>query len=110
MTHATAATYQGMDQRAAPRTDVYARLPMTLPDGRSVIVTLVNISADGMLVRHENPLTDNAAVQLSMPVIGKVAGYAIWSVGGRSGIQFNQRIDDRDYSAVLRALGVRLPD
>lgn len=104
------ASYRGIDQRASPRTDVYARLPMTLPDGRSVIVTLVNISADGMLVRHDNPLSDGDSITVSLPVIGKVKGRAVWTVGGRSGLQFDETIDARDYIPVLRAFGVKPQD
>ena len=37
----------GKDQRVAPRTDVYARVALTLPDGVQTMVTIVNISADG---------------------------------------------------------------
>jgi len=82
---------------------------MTLPDGRGAIVTLVNISADGVLARHEHRLEEGDMVQLSMPVIGKVSGRAVWSIGGRTGVQFTSRIPDRDYAPLLRAFGVKSP-
>ena len=100
-------TYVGVDKRAAPRTDVYARLPLVMPDGQPAMVTAVNISADGILVRLDRKLDEGALVHLSMPVIGKVPGRAVWSLGGRSGINFIETIPVRDYETLLRALGAR---
>lgn len=102
------ASYVGLDQRASPRTDVYARLPVVLPDGRSATVTLVNISADGLLMRHDQKIDDGAMVTVSLPVIGKVKAIAIWSLGGRSGVNFLQTIAIDDYNHLLRALGARV--
>ena len=99
--------YVGVDQRISPRSDVYARVPVTLPDGRQVIVTVVNISADGLLMRHEQKLEDGSMVTVSLPVLGKVAARSVWSLGGRSGVQFIDSISLRDYSPLLRALGAR---
>ena len=103
------ASYVGVDQRASPRTDVYARLPMILPDGRSTTVTLVNISADGLLVRHDQTIVDGGIVSVSLPILGKVKAVAVWTIGGRSGVNFIETIRLEDYAVVLRALGVRLP-
>ncbi|QJQ33031.1 PilZ domain-containing protein [Sphingomonas lacunae] len=102
------ASYTGLDQRASPRTDVYARLPVVLPDGRSATVTLVNISADGMLMRHDQPITDGAMLTVSMPIIGKIKATAIWSLGGRSGLNFVETIKADDYAHLLKALGARI--
>lgn len=107
MNHTANGHYVGVDQRQAPRSDVYARVPMTLPDGRQAIVTVVNISADGLLMRHDQRLEDNSLVQLSLPVLGRVAARSVWSLGGRSGVQFVESISMRDYSPLLRALGAR---
>ena len=104
----TNASYQGVDQRSCPRTDVYARVPLNLPDGQPAMVTIVNISADGALIRHEQTITDNGIVHFSMPILGKVAGRCIWSLGGRSGIQFLQGMPLSDYAPLLRALGANV--
>lgn len=101
------ASYVGLDQRASPRTDVYARLPVILPDGRSATVTLVNISADGLLMRHDQQISDGAMLTISLPVIGKIKAIAIWSLGGRSGVNFLETIRVEDYAHLLRALGAR---
>jgi hypothetical protein len=103
-------SYAGADQRTAPRTDVYARIPATLPDGRQATVTLVNISADGLLFRHESHVTLDQNMVASLPVVGRVEGKTIWSLGGRTGIQFNERIEEADYVPLLRALGVKISD
>ncbi len=103
------AHYAGSDQRTSPRTDVYARIPVTLPDGRAAMVTVVNISSDGLLMRHEHKLEEGSTVWVSMPVIGKLKGRTIWSLGGRSGINFVESIDVRDYVPLLRALGAHIP-
>ena len=103
-------TYAGVDQRQSPRTDVYARVPVTLPDGRSAIVTMVNISADGMLMRHDHRIEDDAILSVSLPVLGKVKARCIWSLGGRSGLNFLETIELRDYLSLLRAFGVQQTD
>lgn len=101
-------TYSGVDQRTAPRTDVYARIPASLPDGRQLTVTMVNISADGLLFRHDGQLAQDAEMHVSLPVLGKVAGRTVWSLGGRTGMQFATRISEDDYLPLLRALGVKV--
>lgn len=103
-------SYSGVDQRTAPRTDVYARIPATLPDGRIATVTLVNISADGLLFRHDGQLPQDAPIQLTLPVLGRIHGRTIWSLGGRTGVQFDATIAENDYLPLLRALGVRVSD
>lgn len=103
------ASYIGVDQRQSPRSDVYARLPVMLPDGRTAMVTAVNISADGLLMRHEHRLEEGSIVTISLPVIGKVKGQTVWSLGGRSGVNFMQTIEMRDYVPLLRAMGAQVP-
>ena len=62
------AHYVGLDQRIAPRSDVYCRLPFVMPDGRQEMCTCVNISADGMLMRFERGLEIGDLVVLRMPI------------------------------------------
>mgnify|MGYP003613132209 CR=1 FL=1 len=107
MTIASNGHFVGYDQRHSPRTDVYARMPLSLPDGRSPSVTLVNISADGALVRIEQQLGEGSVVALNFPLLGRVAGRVVWSVGGRTGIEFDEQIAMADYVPLLRALGVK---
>ena len=108
MSPPNSAHYIGVDQRVSPRTDIYARMPVTLPDGRSAMVTVVNISADGILMRHEHKLEEGSTVLLSLPVIGRVKARTVWSLGGRSGVNFFESIDMRDYIPLLRAFGAQV--
>lgn len=100
--------FVGMDQRHSPRTDVYARIPVTLPDGRTTTVTLVNISADGVLMRTDARIDEGAIVTISLPVIGKRQARGVWSLGGRSGVNFAETISATDYLPLLRALGANI--
>jgi hypothetical protein len=100
--------YVGFDQRQSPRTDVYARIPVTLPDGRTTTVTLVNISADGVLMRTDARIDEGAIVTVSLPVIGKRQARGVWSLGGRSGVNFLETISATDYLPLLRALGANV--
>lgn len=108
--HTVIGSYAGADSRTAPRSDVYARIPAALPDGRQATVTLVNISADGLLMRHDGQLAVDASMTVSLPIIGRVDARTIWSIGGRTGIQFNERIIESDYLPLIRALGVKATD
>ncbi|MFM6854204.1 MAG: PilZ domain-containing protein [Sphingopyxis sp.] len=102
------ARYAGLDQRASPRTDVYARLPLVLADNRTATATAVNISADGLLIRFEQPMVAGHIITLSLPIIGRVKAMVVWSIGGMSGLQFCAAIEPRDYTALLRGLGAKI--
>ena len=101
------AHYVGLDQRIAPRSDVYCRLPFVLPDGRQEMCTCVNISADGMLMRYERGLEIGDLVVFRMPIIGRIAAKVIWSLGGKTGVQFERSIAVEDYLPMIRAMGAR---
>ena len=103
----TKAHYLGLDQRIAPRSDIYFRLPFVLPDGRQEICTCINISADGLLMRFEGGLEAGDIVILRLPVIGRMAAKVIWSLGGKTGVQFETSIAAADYLPTLRAMGAR---
>ncbi|MBL0767203.1 PilZ domain-containing protein [Sphingopyxis sp. XHP0097] len=101
------AHYVGLDQRIAPRSDVYCRLPFVLPDGRQEMCTCVNISADGLLMRYERGLEPGDLVVFRMPIIGRTAAKVIWSLGGKTGVQFDKSISVEDYLPMIRAMGAR---
>lgn len=104
---ASKAHYVGLDQRVAPRSDVYCRLPFVMPDGRQEMATCVNVSADGLLMRFERGLEIGDLVIFRMPIVGRLAGKVIWSLGGKSGVQFDRMIPVQDYLPMIRAMGVR---
>ncbi|WP_432769870.1 MAG: PilZ domain-containing protein [Sphingopyxis sp.] len=101
------AHYVGLDQRIAPRSDVYSRLPFVLPDGRQEMCTCVNISADGLLMRYERGLEIGDLVVFRMPIIGRAAAKVVWSLGGKTGVQFEKTISVEDYLPMIRAMGAR---
>lgn len=101
------AHYLGLDQRIAPRSDIYCRLPIVLPDGRQEICTCINISADGLLMRYEGGLEPGDLVILRLPVIGRMTANVVWSLGGKTGVQFENTIGVDDYLPTLRAMGAR---
>jgi hypothetical protein len=99
------AHYSGIDQRLAPRSDVYCRVSFILPDGRQEMCTIVNISADGLLMRYERGLEIGDLAIFKMPIIGRIAGRTVWSLGGKTGVQFDKMIPVSDYMSMLNALG-----
>jgi hypothetical protein len=101
------AHYVGLDQRIAPRSDVYVRLPFVMPDGRQEMCTCVNISADGLLMRFERGLEIGDLVVFRMPIIGRTAAKVVWSLGGKTGVQFDKSIAVEDYLPMIRAMGAR---
>lgn len=101
------AHYNGLDQRIAQRSDVYCRLPFILPDGRQEMCTCVNISADGLLMRFEYPLEVGDIIVFRMPVIGRITARVVWSLAGKTGVQFEKLITIEDYMPLCRALGAR---
>ena len=101
------AHYVGLDQRIAPRSDVYVRLPFVMPDGRQEMCTCVNISADGMLMRFERGLEIGDLVVFRMPIIGRTSAKVVWSIGGKTGLQFDKSISVEDYLPMIRAMGAR---
>ncbi|HMP45245.1 MAG TPA: PilZ domain-containing protein [Sphingopyxis sp.] len=101
------AHYVGLDQRLSPRSDVYCRLPFVLPDGRQEMCTCVNISADGLLMRYEGALEAGDVLVFRMPIIGRTGARVIWSLGGKTGVQFDRMIAVEDYLPLIRAMGAR---
>jgi hypothetical protein len=101
----SSALYQGMDTRIAPRTDIYARVPMSLPDGRQITVTILNISADGLLCHCAERFKIGDDITLKMPIIGSILGNIIWFHNTNVGVQFQNMVPIQDYMPLLKALG-----
>lgn len=102
--------YVGVDQRVAPRSDCYCRLPVTMPDLLQKLVTVVNISADGLLYWCDRNLETDDHVILKLPVLGQVSAYVAWSMAGKTGVQFDEAIAPHDYLPLLKAMGARPAD
>lgn len=99
--------YTGLDQRIAPRSDTYVRVPFIRSDGLNEICTVVNISADGLLMRYERVFEIGDVLLFKLPIVGRVGARVIWSMGGKTGVQFQSMIGVQDYLPMLKAMGVR---
>jgi hypothetical protein len=42
-----------------------------------------------------------------MPVVGRVTARVVWSLGGKTGVQFDRMIAVEDYLPMIRAMGAR---
>ena len=78
-----------------------------MPDGRQEMCTCVNISADGMLMRFERGLEIGDLIVFRMPIIGRTSAKVVWSLAGKSGVQFDKPITVEDYLPMIRAMGAR---
>lgn len=99
--------YLGLDQRTSQRSDVYFRLSFDLPDGRQDMATCVNISSDGLLIRYPEAFELDDELIFRLPVLGARKATVIWSINGKSGIQFKDSISERDYLPLIHAMGVK---
>lgn len=100
--------YVGLENRVSPRSDVYYRLSFKLPDARQDMATCVNISSDGLLIRYSEAFEPDDVLIFSLPVLGQRAANVIWSLGGKTGVQFTESISEADYVPLLRAMGGRI--
>jgi hypothetical protein len=93
-----------VDQRAAPRDEVHYRSRGTLPDGRTMQLLIVNMSARGMMARSEATLAEGEAIRVRLPVVGSVSGRVRWALGGRFGCELDGVIPLADYLLVLATM------
>lgn len=100
--------YDGLDQRITPRSDVYHRLTFDHPDGRQDIGTCVNISSDGLLMRYAEDLEPDLRLTFHLPALGEREASVIWSLGGKTGVQFANAISEQDYLPLIQAMDVEI--
>lgn len=93
-----------VSNRLDPRDEVHHRTRATGPDGRSVTLLLVNISARGLMARCDTPYQPGEWLSVQMPVVGTVRAEIRWALGGRIGCQLDDVIPLADYYAVLAAM------
>ncbi len=100
----TAGLRTSIDDRSEPRIDVIHRTRLTGADGVDRLVTVVNVSARGLMVRVEGDHAEGQCVQIILPRVGKVAAQVRWSLGGRIGCRLDRMIGMSDYHAILQAM------
>jgi hypothetical protein len=98
------AVMNNADKRELPRDEVHYRSRATLPDGQTVQVLVVNMSARGLMARCDAPLREGDRVRVRLPVIGTVAGEVRWALGGRFGCELETTIPLADYMLVLAGM------
>lgn len=94
----------GKDLRRDQREEVHHRTRGTGPDGRSVTLLLVNISAGGLMARCEAAYRPGDRIDVRLPVVGTAVAEVRWALGGRIGCQFDRTIPLADYLPMLAEL------
>lgn len=92
------------DDRHEPRDEVFHRARATGPDGRSLQLLVVNISARGLMARCEAGYAVGERLTVQLPVIGAVVAEIRWSLGGRIGCQLDRTIPLASYLSLLGAM------
>lgn len=93
-----------IDDRAEPRDEVHHRSRAILADRRSVPVLIVNLSAQGLMIRSDALVSVGEWLRIQLPVIGEVQVAVRWALGGRIGCQLERPIAANRYHAVLGAM------
>jgi hypothetical protein len=93
-----------IDDRAEPRDEVHHRTRAVLADRRLVPVLIVNLSAQGLMIRSDAPVSVGEWLRIPLPVVGEVQVAVRWALGGRIGCQLERPIAANRYHAVLGAM------
>lgn len=99
--------YRDLNQRISPRSDIYYRLPFESTDGQQDVAVCVNISSDGLLMRHTENFEPDTMLIFDLPVLGARSSKVIWSINGKTGVQFSEAINERDYLPLLQGMDVQ---
>jgi PilZ domain len=99
--HATATVWH---DRSEARDEVLHRTRAIGPDGRSLTVTVVNVSPHGMMLRCDRDYCAGERITVALPAIGIVTAVIRWSLGGRLGCQLERAIPANLYHQVLGAM------
>ncbi|WOE74110.1 PilZ domain-containing protein [Alterisphingorhabdus coralli] len=96
-----------MDQRAAARHSVDF---VVIGEHRSlgdIKAHIVNVSANGFMTEGDMPLQKGERLSLRLPVAGMIEAHLIWSLGGRSGFQFERILRPNDFIDMVEAMQPR---
>lgn len=92
------------DDRQEMRDDVHYRARAFGPDARQLSFLIVNISPHGLMARCDTPFEVGDRLRIVLPLAGTVAAEVRWSLGGRTGCQFDPAIDLATYYALIAQL------
>ena len=93
-----------VDQRSAPRDEVHFRTRAIGPDGRTVNMLIVNISALGLMARCDVPYQVGDRLTVTLPIVGTVGAEIRWLLGGRIGCELDETIELANYYDLLAVM------
>lgn len=92
------------ERREAAREEVHHRARGTTPEGTTLALEIVNISASGFMARTDAPLREGETFLLTLPAVGEQRATIRWALGGRIGCEFARRIELVPYLELLGRL------
>ncbi|HVF36434.1 MAG TPA: PilZ domain-containing protein [Sphingomicrobium sp.] len=81
------------DERADERIEAESKTAVLTIRDRDHIVTLVNLSKSGVMVRHSGDAHIGESVSLQLLDRGSIAGQVRWLRDGRMGVMFTQPLE-----------------
>jgi hypothetical protein len=92
----------GPEKRRLPRKKVLWAARVTSAIGERQC-TIFNLSRGGALIRLDTTLDRCATIELTIPGVGKLPGWVVWSSYDRAGIQFSD-LSESQAAALEQAL------
>jgi len=92
------------DSRRVEREEVHYRARGQAPDGRQVVLLIVNVSPHGLMARCDRGFEIGESIEVTLPAVGTIAAEVRWSLGGRVGCEFEELIDLAGYYDLLAVL------
>jgi hypothetical protein len=89
------------DARRAVRHEVCYRCEMSGIDFPAASGLIVNLSAQGCMIRCSQDAPCGTALRFALPILGQWQGTVVWAIGGRIGVEFDQHIPLQSYLPVL---------
>lgn len=92
------------DLRRASRHSI--NLPVLAEHRRlgDIMLHIVNISANGFMVREMPDLSRGERLTVRLQHIGRIEAFLVWSDGDRAGFQFERIIRPDDFGKLIRSL------
>jgi hypothetical protein len=98
------AAHNPKELRRAHRESVCYRCEVETVDGQSVLGLIVNISPYGCMIRTGRELGIGSPLNFALPITGRQTARVVWSMGGRTGLEFDRPIDLDPFLAMLADL------
>ena len=97
--------HDATNARAEPRDEVFHRARAMRRDGRTLPLTVVNLSPSGLMARCDEGVDAGDRLSVSLPVVGLVRAEVRWALGGRIGCQLDAAIPAQRYYELLATMG-----